>query len=245
MHTLIHTGTAHTRPTPAHTPRTNTHIHAHTCSQMHTHACTQARTHVHTHWDVRFSTTETPGPPGNKSHVPTREKDALPTGAPDSPLSPSSPGDQAHGFSQEPRRAAHELLSVWRNQHPRVASTPPALATTRTASLGPSGRPTSVQDPTAQAARAGRLTPVRRTAGGRSPPCTCRFWQRSWHPPSLQSSGTWSAPPGWTPGPPPDPTWWGRAFWTEPRGPRACFCGDLSFLTVCNDLHLSLTPDKE
>lgn len=141
MHTLIHTGTAHTRPTPAHTPRTNTHIHAHTCSQMHTHACTQARTHVHTHWDVRFSTTETPGPPGNKSHVPTREKDALPTGAPDSPLSPSPPGDQAHGFSQEPRRAAHELLSVWRNQHPRVASTPQHRPPHARPARGPRGGP--------------------------------------------------------------------------------------------------------
>ena len=120
MHTLILTRAAHTRPTSAHTPCTNIHIHAHTnalrctltrahrhtrtrvhthwdtheCSQTHTHACTQAHTHMRAHTPGRQLSPprRLRGLPGNKSHVPTREKDALPTGAPDSPLIPSPPG---------------------------------------------------------------------------------------------------------------------------------------------------------
>lgn len=85
MHTPMKTCTAHTSPTSAHTPRTNTHIHAHTNAL-------NAHSRVHTHWDLSFlPPRRLRGLQGNRSQVPVRERDALPTGAPDSPLSPRYP----------------------------------------------------------------------------------------------------------------------------------------------------------
>lgn len=103
MHTLIYTCSIHMYLPSAHTPHTNMHIHAHTnalrCTLMRAHRRTRTHmhicmgTHVHTHWDVSFPPPwRLRGLQGNRSHVPTGEKDALPTGAPDSPLNPSPPG---------------------------------------------------------------------------------------------------------------------------------------------------------
>lgn len=103
MHTLIYTCSIHMYLPSAHTPHTNMHIHAHTnalrCTLMRAHRRTRTHmhtcmgTHVHTHWDVSFPPPwRLRGLQGNRSHVPTGEKGALPTGAPDSPLNPSPPG---------------------------------------------------------------------------------------------------------------------------------------------------------
>lgn len=201
----------------------STHKHAH--SRTHKRSqCTLTRAHrhaptrVHTHWDLSFlPPRRLRGLQGNRSQVPTRERDALPTGAPDSPLSPRSP-----------RKPGTRLLPGAQEGCPRAAFSLEELPL-------PSGfHPPSTGHHThghPQALREARLCPgphskgsqgwaahPRQTNGRRAEPTMhtsalavvltstlpAGVWRgpRAWHTVS---------PLGWMPGPLPDPTWWGGA----------------------------------
>ena len=192
-------GAPEPRAAPTHVPTIcthSTHKHAHSrthkCSQMHTHACTQAhmytlaRAHMCTHWDVSFPHHGDSGasrgigamcPRGRRTLC---QLGPLTAPKPQSPrgtrrtASPRSPGGLPTSCVQSGETSPHRWLPPPCPEHrPPHARLAPVT----------SGRPISVQDPTAKAARTGRLTPVRHTAVVLVFTLPAGLWQgpRAWH----------------------------------------------------------------